>query len=227
MDRVQMAEDLSFSRIVHGLWRLADWKFSDEELIALIEQCIEQGITTFDHADIYGSYTCESLFGRALEIKPGLRRKMEIVTKCGIVLESPNRPEHKSHHYNTGKEHIIASVEKSLQNLKTDYIDTLLIHRPDPFMDPEEVADAFATLKNDGKVRHFGVSNFKSHHFTMLQSYLEMDLITNQIELSAFQLENFEDGTLNLCLEKELLRWPGPPWPAEKSSAVLKKNLSV
>ncbi|MCM3705064.1 MULTISPECIES: aldo/keto reductase [Cytobacillus] len=204
MDRVQMAEDLSFSRIVHGLWRLADWKFSDEELIALIEQCIEQGITTFDHADIYGSYTCESLFGRALEIKPGLRRKMEIVTKCGIVLESPNRPEHKSHHYNTGKEHIIASVEKSLQNLKTDYIDTLLIHRPDPFMDPEEVADAFATLKNDGKVRHFGVSNFKSHHFTMLQSYLEMDLITNQIELSAFQLENFEDGTLNLCLEKRI-----------------------
>lgn len=204
LDRVQMAEDLSFSRIVHGLWRLADWKFSDEELIALIEQCIEQGITTFDHADIYGSYTCESLFGRALEIKPGLRRKMEIVTKCGIVLESPNRPEHKSHHYNTGKEHIIASVEKSLQNLKTDYIDTLLIHRPDPFMDPEEVADAFATLKNDGKVRHFGVSNFKSHHFTMLQSYLEMDLITNQIELSAFQLENFEDGTLNLCLEKRI-----------------------
>lgn len=204
MDRVQMAEDLSFSRIVHGLWRLADWKLSDEELITLIEQCFELGITTFDHADIYGSYTCESLFGRALEKKPELRGKMEIVTKCGIVLESPNRPEHKSHHYNTGKKHIIASVEKSLQNLKTDYIDTLLIHRPDPFMDPGEVADAFSSLKSAGKVRHFGVSNFKSHQFTMLQSFLEMDLITNQIELSAFHLENFEDGTLNLCMEKRI-----------------------
>ena len=204
MDRVQMAEDLSFSRIVHGLWRLADWKFLDEELITLIEHCLELGITTFDHADIYGSYTCESLFGRALAKKPELREKIEIVTKCGIVLESPNRPEHKSHHYNTGKEHIIASVERSLQNLKTDYIDTLLIHRPDPFMDPEEVADAFSSLKTAGKVRHFGVSNFKSHQFTMLQSYLDMDLITNQIELSAYQLENFEDGTLNLCQEKRI-----------------------
>ncbi|WP_404324177.1 aldo/keto reductase family oxidoreductase [Cytobacillus firmus] len=204
MDRVQMAEDLSFSRIVHGLWRLADWKLSDEELITLIEQCFELGITTFDHADIYGSYTCESLFGRALEKKPELRGKMEIVTKCGIVLESPNRPEHKSHHYNTGKKHIIASVEKSLQNLKTDYIDTLLIHRPDPFMDPGEVADAFSALKSAGKVRHFGVSNFKSHQFMMLQSFLELDLITNQIELSAFHLENFEDGTLNLCMEKRI-----------------------
>jgi predicted oxidoreductase len=204
MNRVQMAEDLSFSRIVHGLWRLADWNFSDEELITLIEQCLELGITTFDHADIYGSYTCESLFGRALAKKPELREKIEIVTKCGIVLESPNRPEHRSHHYNTGKEHIIASVERSLQNLKTDYIDTLLIHRPDPFMDPEEVADAFSALKTAGKVRHFGVSNFKSHQFTMLQSYLDMDLITNQIELSAYQLENFEDGTLNLCLEKRI-----------------------
>lgn len=204
MDRVQMTEDLSFSRIVHGLWRLADWKLSDEELITLIEQCFELGITTFDHADIYGSYTCESLFGRALEKKPELRGKMEIVTKCGIVLESTNRPEHKSHHYNTGKKHIIASVEKSLQNLNTDYIDTLLIHRPDPFMDPGEVADAFSALKSAGKVRHFGVSNFKSHQFTMLQSFLEMDLITNQIELSAFHLENFEDGTLNLCLEKRI-----------------------
>ncbi|MGN7179114.1 oxidoreductase [Paenibacillus sp. FSL R5-0490] len=204
MDRMQMAEDLSFSRIVHGLWRLADWKFSDEELNTLIEQCLELGITTFDHADIYGSYTCESLFGRALGKKPGLRERMEIVTKCGIVLESPNRPEHKTHHYNTGKKHIIASVEKSLQNLNTDYIDTLLIHRPDPFMDPEEVADAFSALKSAGKVRHFGVSNFKSHQFTMLQSYLDMDLITNQIELSAYHLENFEDGTLDLCMEKRI-----------------------
>ncbi|GLB60762.1 aldo/keto reductase [Cytobacillus sp. NCCP-133] len=204
MERVQMADDLSFSRIIQGLWRLADWKYSDKELIGLLEYGLELGITTFDHADIYGDYTCETLFGKAIQKKPELREKMEIVTKCGIVLESPNRPEHKSHHYNTSKKHIIASAEQSLKNLQTEYIDTLLIHRPDPFMDPAEVAEAFTELKSSGKVRHFGVSNFKNHQFATLQSFMDYKLITNQIELSAYHLENFEDGTLNFCQEKRI-----------------------
>ncbi|MFC3884908.1 aldo/keto reductase family oxidoreductase [Bacillus songklensis] len=204
MERIQLANDLSFSRIIHGLWRLADWKQSKEETLALIEHCLEKGITTFDHADIYGSYTCEKLFGEALALKPELRSKMEIVTKCGIVLKSPNRPEHKSHHYNTSKEHILKSVKQSLENLQTDYIDVLLIHRPDPFMDPAQVAEAFTQLKEEGKVRYFGVSNFKHHQFNMLQSYLDFPIVTNQIELSAYNLENFDDGTLNLCLEKRI-----------------------
>ncbi|MBC5637778.1 aldo/keto reductase family oxidoreductase [Ornithinibacillus sp. BX22] len=204
MERIQLAEDLSFSRIIHGLWRLADWKYSADQFVDLIEYCMEQGITTFDHADIYGGFQCEELFGNALALKPGLRENIEIVTKCGIVIPSPNRPEHKSHHYNTSKRHIIQSVENSLKNFRTDYIDTLLIHRPDPFMDPEQVASAFHELKASGKVRHFGVSNFKRHQLTMLESYLDVDLVTNQIELSAYQLENLEDGTLNLCLEKRI-----------------------
>ena len=204
MQRIQMTEDLSFSRIIHGLWRLSDWKQSKEDTLSLIQHNIENGITTFDHADIYGSYTCEALFGEALALQPSLREKMEIVTKCGIVLPSDNRPEHKTHHYNTSKKHILTSVEHSLQQLKTDYIDLLLIHRPDPFMNGEEVAEAFTQLKEEGKVRHFGVSNFKDHQWNMLQSYLPFPLITNQIELSAYHLENFEDGTLNLCQEKRV-----------------------
>ncbi|BCB02864.1 aldo/keto reductase [Bacillus sp. KH172YL63] len=204
MQRVQMSEDLSFSRIIHGLWRLADWKQSKEDTLSLIQHNIESGITTFDHADIYGSYTCEALFGDALSLQPSLREKMEIVTKCGIVLPSGNRPEHKTHHYNTSKKHIIRSVEHSLHNLNTDYIDLLLIHRPDPFMNGEEVAEAFTQLKEEGKVRHFGVSNFKQHQWNMLQSYLPFPLITNQIELSAYHLENFEDGTLDHCQEKRV-----------------------
>lgn len=204
MQRIQMTEDLSFSRIIHGLWRLSDWKQSKEDTLSLIQHNIENGITTFDHADIYGSYTCETLFGEALSLQPSLREKMEIVTKCGIVLPSDNRPEHKTHHYNTSKKHILTSVEHSLQQLKTDYIDLLLIHRPDPFMNGEEVAEAFTQLKEEGKVRHFGVSNFKDHQWNMLQSYLPFPLITNQIELSAYHLENFEDGTLNLCQEKRV-----------------------
>ncbi|AGX04338.1 hypothetical protein B14911_28180 [Bacillus sp. NRRL B-14911] len=204
MERIKLNEDLSFSRIIHGLWRLADWKQSDQETLSLIEYCLEMGITTFDHADIYGGYTCEDLFGKALALKPELREKMEIVTKCGIVLQSPNRPQHKSHHYNTSREHIIESVNYSLKNLGTDYLDALLIHRPDPFMDPEQTAQAFIELKKAGKVRNFGVSNFKNHQFDMLQSYLPFQLVTNQIELSAYHLENFEDGTLNHCLEKRI-----------------------
>ncbi|MGE6755114.1 aldo/keto reductase [Rossellomorea sp. NPDC071047] len=204
MQRIQMTEDLSFSRIIHGLWRLSDWNQSKEDTLSLIQHNLENGITTFDHADIYGSYTCEALFGEALNLQSSLREKMEIVTKCGIVLPSDNRPEHKTHHYNTSKKHILTSVENSLQNLKTDYIDLLLIHRPDPFMNGEEVAEAFTQLKEEGKVRHFGVSNFKDHQWNMLQSYLPFPLITNQIELSAYHLENFEDGTLNLCQEKRV-----------------------
>ncbi|MFF2858158.1 aldo/keto reductase family oxidoreductase, partial [Peribacillus sp. NPDC058002] len=187
------------SRIVHGMWRLADWRFSTDEILSLIEHGTDRGITTYDHADIYGSYTCEEIFGKALSLKPSLRDKMEIVTKCGIVLKSENRPSHKSHHYDTSKTHIIKSVEQSLMNLKTDYIDLLLIHRPDPLMDPAETAEAFNQLKESGKVRNFGVSNFKKPQWDMLQSYLEYPLVTNQLELSAYNLENFEDGTVNLC----------------------------
>lgn len=201
MQRVNLTDELSLSRIVHGMWRLADWRFSAEEILSLIEHGMDQGITTYDHADIYGSYTCEGIFGNALSLKPSLRDKMEIVTKCGIVLKSENRPSHKSHHYDTSKAHIIKSVEQSLMNLKTDYIDLLLIHRPDPLMDPAETAEAFNQLKESGKVRNFGVSNFKKPQWDMLQSFLEYPLVTNQLELSAYNLENFEDGTMNSCQE--------------------------
>ncbi|MBA2175022.1 aldo/keto reductase family oxidoreductase [Halobacillus locisalis] len=234
MQRIPMTNDLSYSRLIHGLWRLSDWNQSNQETLSLIEHNMEQGITTFDHADIYGNYTCEALFGEALSLKPSLRENMEIVTKCGIVLPSENRPENKTHHYNTSKAHIISSVERSLQNLQTDYIDTLLIHRPDPFMNGEEVAEAFTQLKNEGKVRYFGVSNFKDHQWNMLQSFLPFDLITNQIELSAYQLENFEDGTLNLCQEKRVapMAWSplagGDVFKAENEKAMrLRDTLST
>lgn len=209
MERIQLAKDLSFSRLVHGLWRLSEWDQSSEETLEFIKFAIDQGITTFDHADIYGSYTCEERFGRAIALEPSLREKIELVTKCGIVLESPNRPAHRSHHYNTTKAHILESVEHSLRNLQTDYIDVLLIHRPDPLMNPEDVAVAFQELRRAGKVRYFGVSNFKSHQLTMLQSYLDFKLVTNQIEISPYELENIEDGTLNVSLEQ---RMPPMAW---------------
>lgn len=204
MDRIKLTEELFFSNVVHGLWRLSDWKLSANETLSLMEECLELGITTFDHADIYGNYTCEVLFGNALKLKPSLREKMEIVTKCGIKLLSDKHPEHKVKHYDTSKEHITKSVENSLENLQTDYIDVLLIHRPDPFMDPEAVAEAFTKLRSEGKVRHFGVSNFTPSQFNMLSSYLPFSLVTNQVEISVSHVESFVDGTIDQCLEKRV-----------------------
>lgn len=199
-----LTEDLSFSRIIHGLWRLNSWNMNDEEVVKLIEDCLELGITTFDHADIYGNYQNEELFGKALQLKPSLREQMELVTKCGIKLVSDQRPEHAIKYYDTSKEHIIKSAENSLRNLQTDYIDVLLIHRPDPAMDPGEVAEAFTTLKKQGKVRHFGVSNFTPSQFEMLSSYLDFPLVTNQVEISVSHLNTFQDGTIEHCLQKRV-----------------------
>lgn len=200
MERVKLAEDLSFSRIIHGLWRLAVWRLTNRELLALIEQCLEMGINTFDHADIYGDYSCEQLFGEALSLKPDLRQRMRIVTKCGIKPVSNKRPKHRIKHYDTSKEHIINSVEHSLQNFGTDYLDVLLIHRPDPLMDPTEVAEAFHQLRTQGKVLYFGVSNFTPGQLDLLSSYLDFPLVTNQIEVSPMNLENFFNGTVDKCL---------------------------
>jgi predicted oxidoreductase len=188
-----------FSRLALGLWRLIAWELSDAQLLDLIHACLDLGITTFDHADIYGDYGCEHLFGRALALEPALRDKMQLVTKCGVKLVSANRPAHTIKHYDTGREHIIASAETSLKLLRTDRLDLLLVHRPDPLLDPEEVAEAFAELRQAGKVLHFGVSNFTPSQFELLASRLDFPLVTNEIQFSVMYLSTWYDGTLDLC----------------------------
>ncbi len=209
MQRIALTEELSFSRIVHGMWRLADWDMTPQERLTFIEQCLELGITTFDHADIYGGYTCEGLFGEALKLKPELRDQMEIVTKTGIKLTGSFNPGQTLNYYDTTKEHIIAQAERSLKELAIDHIDTLLIHRPDPLMNPDEVAEAFIILRDSGKVREFGVSNHVPATQNLLQSRLPFQLATNQLELSPMQLKHFEDGSVDLCHEKRmpLMAW--------------------
>ncbi len=187
------------SRIVHGLWRLADWGRSEAEIRELLAGCLELGITTFDHADIYGDYTCESLFGQALAASGIERSSIQLVTKCGIKLVSRNRPAHAVKCYDTTAAHIVASAENSLRSLRVDYLDLLLIHRPDPLTDPREVNDAFMALRDSGKVLHFGVSNFLPSQFEMLASKLDVPLVTNQIEYSVMHLDAHADGSLDLC----------------------------
>ncbi|HCM9496592.1 aldo/keto reductase family oxidoreductase [Enterobacter sp. D2] len=184
-----------FSRFVMGYWRLMDWNMSPLQLASFIEEHLDLGITTVDHADIYGGYQCEATFGEALKLVPALRDRMEIVTKCGIATTA--KPEHALGHYITDSAHIIKSAEQSLVNLATDRIDLLLIHRPDPLMDADEVAEAFLNLHQSGKVRHFGVSNFTPAQFALLQSRLPFTLATNQVEISPVHQPLLLDGTLD------------------------------
>lgn len=186
-----------FSRLVMGYWRLMEWNMSPRQLASFIEEHVELGITTADHADIYGGYACEAAFGDAMRLVPHLREKMEIVTKCGIATTA--NPDHALGHYITDRSHIISSAEASLQKLATDYLDLLLIHRPDPLMDADEVAEAFTELHKSGKVRHFGVSNFTPAQFALLQSRLPFTLATNQVEISPVHQPAILDGTLDQC----------------------------
>lgn len=184
----------TFSRIIAGAWR---WNSVPSHTIEqLINTALDQGITTFDHADIYGDYGNEKTFGEVIARNPALLQKMQLVTKCGIKLTSSKKPEHRVKHYDSSKDHIIKSAENSLSLLHTDHIDLLLIHRPDPLMDVEEVAAAFSQLKKAGKVLHFGVSNFTTMQFDLLQSALPFPLVTNQIELSLFCTTPLFDGTI-------------------------------
>lgn len=197
-------EGPTISRLVLGLWRLNDWDVDADALRGYIEACLDLGITTFDHADIYGGHTCEEQFGAALAGHSSLRDRMQIVTKCGIMLPSENRPDIDRQHYDTSRDHIIASAENSLRALRTDYIDLLLIHRPDPLMDPDAVADAFHALQRDGKVRHVGVSNFTPSQFEMLADRVDGRLVTNQVEASLLHQEPFLDGTFDQCQQRHI-----------------------
>lgn len=183
------------SRVVAGMWRIAEWDMTVDQRIAFIEQCLALGVTSFDHADIYGNYSAEGLFGEALRAQPSLRDRLQLVSKYGIKLVSPARPQHAIQHYDTSAEHIIASAEASLRQLQTDRLDLLLIHRPDPLMDFDDVADAFTRLRAAGKVLHFGVSNFSRHQFESLNR--RVALVTNQVEFSPLHVAPLFDETFD------------------------------
>lgn len=202
MERIDLHTDgPELSRIVAGAWR---WKLAPAYIETLVNTALDQGITSFDHADIYGDYSNEKLFGEVLRKNPSLREDMELITKCGIQLTSKTRPDNKLNHYDSTTNHILKQAEHSLQNLHTDRIDLLLIHRPDPLMNPTEVAEAFSKLKEQGKVLHFGVSNFSPQQFDMLQSYLPFPLVTNQIEWSLYHHAPLTDGSLDYLIQNKV-----------------------
>lgn len=204
INKINLTSDFRLSRIVHGQMRIAGWKMSGQELLRLMEEEIELGVTSFDHADIYGHYHCEALLGEVIKLKKGIRNEIEIITKCGIKLVSEKNPGQKIKYYDYGYAHIVKSVNDSLANFRTDRIDLLLLHRPAPFFDPEAVEKAFSILKRDGKVLHFGVSNFGPGQFELLSSFTGEPLVTNQVEISPFCLEHFENGNIDFFQKEKI-----------------------
>ena len=197
MERIELAEGLAFSRLVYGMWRLADdGDTSVKHVDAKINAALDQGITTFDQADIYGGYTAEAVMGTALKANPSLRQHMEIVSKCDIVIDAGRHSGARVKHYDTTAEHINASVDASLSEMGIDEIDVLLVHRPDPLMDHHVTGAALDALVDAGKVRAVGASNFRPWDWNLLQSAMRHPLVTNQIELSLKHIAPFTNGDL-------------------------------
>lgn len=174
--------DLNVSEISLGCMRMGD--LSKKEATDVIHNALELGIDFFDHADIYAGGKSEEIFADAIDMNPSIREKMVIQTKAGI----------RKGYFDFSKEHILNSVDESLKRLKTDYIDVFLLHRPDTLVEPEEVAEAFSTLKSSGKVRHFGVSNQTPMQIELLKKYVEQDLIANQLQFSIMHTPMIDAG---------------------------------
>ncbi|RVV98919.1 oxidoreductase [Mesobaculum littorinae] len=204
--RRSVAPGLSFSRIACGMAGLAEaCDTSPGAILKRIGTCLDHGITTLDQADIYGGYRSEELLGAALAQAPELRDRVEIVTKCGIVAPMGRHAAARLKHYDTSPDHIARSVEASLRLMGIERIDLLLIHRPDPFLDPDATGAALDRLVAQGKVAAVGVSNFRPHDLTLLQSRMQVPLCANQIELGLATPGALTNGDLAFLHERRLL----------------------
>lgn len=194
--------DLSVSNIVMGCMHLSE--LSQKDAASLIETAREQGINFFDHADVYGGGACEALFAEAIHMTDAVREQIILQSKCGIVLckDSDIRA-----YYDFSKKHILEAVEGSLKRLKTDYLDVLLLHRPDTLMEPEEIAEAFQILEEKGRVRYFGVSNMNPMQIELVQRAVRQPLIFNQLQLSVAYTPMIDTGlTVNMKLDQSTER---------------------
>ena len=226
---------LTSTRLAYGCWRLAGNEggplLDDATGMAAVRAAYDAGFTLFDNADIYGRGECERIFGKVLRDTPGMRQRIVLATKCGICPPWDGR----THCYDSSAAYITASVEGSLKRLGTDSVDLLMIHRPDFLGDPADIASAFIHLRAAGKVRAFGVSNFRPSQLAALQKHCWMPLIVNQVEVSLAALTCLDDGTLDQCvaesitpmawspLAKGLLLGPAEDERTQKLQALLAK----
>ena len=197
MERIALSDRLELSRIIYGMWRLTDDSDTSAKHVQVkIEACLEQGITSFDQADIYGGYSSEAVLGEALKLSPSLREQMEIITKCNIVAPVGVHADKRLKYYDTSEKYITQSVDRSLREMAIEQIDLLLIHRPDPLLDADETGAALDCLVDSGKVKAVGVSNFRPWDIDLLQSRMKNKIVTNQIEISLAENSALSNGDL-------------------------------
>ncbi|MDB5013953.1 MAG: aldo/keto reductase [Daejeonella sp.] len=191
------------SPAIYGFYRWTNpADISSENMEKIVNQCLELGINTFDHADLYGSYQCEELFGNLIEKKSFKREDIVLFTKCGVRIPHASNPEVRIKHYDTSSAHIIKSVENSLRKLKTDYIDIFLLDHFDPIANLEETSGTLRQLKASGKIKHIGVVNFSVFEHQLLASYLKEPIVTNHIDLNLLNTSAIENGQLDYIKQK-------------------------
>lgn len=204
-----MSKTNNYSRVIAGTMTWGSWgkQLSKTEMVNLMHDCIETGITTFDHADIYGAYGNESEFGDAFSESGLARESIQLISKCGIQMTQGRNNQVK--HYQYDADYIIWSAEQSLKNLKTSYLDMFLLHRPSPLLHPNEVVTAIAKLKEDGKIKQFGVSNFTPSQIQALATGIRVE--SNQVEYSLTHLDPMYDGTFDDCLTNDRMAMAWSP----------------
>jgi predicted oxidoreductase len=190
------------SPAIYGFYRWEEAFVTESNMDRIVNLCLDQGINTFDHADIYGGYKCEEVFGKLIRNKNIKREDIVLFSKCGINIPHPSRPEYRVKHYDTSAKHIISSVERSLTNLHTDYIDVFLLHQLDPLSNLEEAAVALQQLKDSGKIRNIGVVNFSVFQHQLLSSYLRSPIVSNHIDLNLLNTTAFENGQLDYIKQR-------------------------
>ena len=221
--------DLAVTRLCYGAMRISGTWDKDkvdaesiEKGIRSLEGAVDAGYNFIDHADIYGDTTCETIHGLALDRHPEWRDQLVVATKCGIRWE--DEPKGAPHRYDFEGDYIRQSVDGSLARLKLERIDLYQLHRPDWLADPEDIAQALVDIQKAGKVRYFGVSNFRPSLVTAVQSALPFPLISNQVEIHLLRLDCFEDGTLDQCLEKKMAPLAWSPLAGGRLAAALSEK---
>jgi predicted oxidoreductase len=190
------------SPAVYGFYRWNGSYVNEDKMERIMNLCLELDINTFDHGDTYGDYTCEEIFGNVFK-RSGLKRESIVLfTKCGINIPHPARPDYRVKHYDTSREHITNSVENSLRNLRTDYIDVFLLNQLDPLSNLEETALTLEKLKDSGKIKNVGVVNFSVFQHQLLSSYLRIPIVTNHIELNLLNTSAFDNGQVDYIKQK-------------------------
>lgn len=190
------------SPAVYGFYRWEETQATEREISRIVDLCLSLGINTFDHADIYGGYQCEQVFGKVLASKSVRREDIVLFTKCGINVPHTSRPEYRERHFDSSAEHIMESVERSLRNLNTDYIDIFLLQALDPLSNLDETAAALRRLRESGKVRNIGLVNFSVFQHQLLSSYLRLPIVSNHVTLNLLDTSAFDNGQLDYMKQR-------------------------